>query len=105
MAIKAGAIGFRSGFINVDYSVRVCALGIPFLHLCFIYRNIASHFTIRHLTCSLVFTVVFFMQKDIKQHVFFISIDWLKLDAKKVVPPFNPKVVNLSSLLIERVHK
>ncbi|XP_032808878.2 serine/threonine-protein kinase Sgk3-like [Petromyzon marinus] len=30
--------------------------------------------------------------KDIKEHVFFISIDWLKLDAKKVVPPFNPKV-------------
>jgi len=36
--------------------------------------------------------------KDIKQHVFFHDIDWVKLDRKEIDPPFKPKVDSESDI-------
>lgn len=33
--------------------------------------------------------------QEIKTHVFFISIDWNKLEDRQIKPPFNPGVVRL----------
>lgn len=37
--------------------------------------------------------LVFFLQIEIKNHVFFSPINWDDLNAKKITPPFNPNVV------------
>ena len=38
-------------------------------------------------------------EEDIKNHLFFKMINWLKVEAREVQPPFKPKIVSLNMLV------
>lgn len=46
---------------------------------------------------------LFFLQIEIKNHVFFSPINWDELNAKKITPPFNPNVVNSFFFISENI--
>lgn len=47
----------------------------------------------KHLWGGLLLTSAFFLQLEIKNHVFFSPINWDDLYHKRLTPPFNPNVV------------
>ena len=38
-------------------------------------------------------------EEEIKNHLFFKMINWLKVEAREVQPPFKPKIVSVNMLV------
>ena len=36
-------------------------------------------------------------EEEIKNHLFFKMINWLKVEAREIQPPFKPKIVSISA--------